>query len=263
MRRGRTAAAATAALLALGLAAGTAAGQSGTEVAEGSLLDPDFLLTVGWIVDPAAEPGEAILGSVKEGDIEDRTLTTFDRVFVPAAVGGRPLAVGDHVQFYRLPRAVAHPVSGAPLGRLRVPTAVGRVDSLTANAARVLLTGAFAAVQVGDRVRRVTAVDTTAAAGSAASGSSGIVVAFQTDKAVHPPYDRLFLLADEGSPAPPPGALVELFRPGEVVEGRTLPERILGRAVVVRSDGGRAAAVLVSVERSDLRVGDGFRAVAR
>jgi hypothetical protein len=40
-----------------------------------------------------------------------------------------------------------------------------------------------------------------------------------------------------------------------------LPDEVLGKAMIVRTDGGLAAAVTFELERADLAVGDLFRAV--
>lgn len=254
---------------AIGLLVGTllggtvAAAQEVEAVSTTSLLAPGHLLSVGWI-DRARELRDAprILGSDREGRIEERSLTIFDRIHLPLIVEGRALAPGDRVQLFRIPRRVVDPVTGEPLGDLVVPTGVAEVDGASGEIADAVVVEAFAPILAGDRVRRVTVADTIApGAGEAVTpGASGYVVEFQEEKAIHPPYDRLFLRREAG-PGLGVGDAVELFRPGEVRNGRRLPDVSLARALVVRVDGDLAAAVLSQTYRSDLVVGDRFREV--
>ena len=88
--------------------------------------------------------------------------------------------------------------------------------------------------------------------------ASGRIVAFQEEKAIQAPYDRLFL-RPEPAGGLAPGQVVDLYRPGEVRDGTRLPDEEIGRALVVRVDGELAAAVLFELSRSDLAVGDRFR----
>lgn len=247
-------------LLVLALAGG-ARGQEADETEPvPSLREPIFLLSVGAIVDPREHADDPrVLGAAGEFDLPDQSLTQSDQVFVARTLEGVPLGSGDAVQFFRLTRQILDPETGAPLGRLLVPTGVGHVDSLTGELARVRIMHAFQPVLVGDHVRAVSAGDTLPADGALpGSAAAGIVIDFQEEKAIYPPFDILFLrLSSPGAAAV--GAPVLLYRDGPVVDGRRLPDVLIARARVVRIDGGVAAAALVEAMRSDLRRGDRFR----
>jgi hypothetical protein len=132
------------------------------------------------------------------------------------------------------------------------------VDSLAGETVRVRVTDAFHPIVVGDRVRVVTATEPVVPA-SGSGFSSGRIVAFQEEKAIHPPFDRMFL-RPEAAGGMAPGQVVELYRPGERRGGVQLPDEVLGKAMIVRVDGLLAAAVTFELERADLGVGDLFRA---
>lgn len=227
-----------------------------------ALLEADYLLSVGEVVD-AGRWGDAemVVGAKAETIVTDRSQTQFDLVYVPRVVEGRSLSSGDVVQFFRLERPIDDPTTREPLGTLLLPTGFGRVDSLAGETARVRVTDAFYAIVVGDRVRIVTdAVGDWPAAIAVAGVPGGRVVAFQEEKAIHPPFDKLFLRPEiAGSVSP--GQVVELYRPGPVRDGVRLPDLILGKAMVVRAEGGTAAAVTYELERADLGPGDLFRPV--
>lgn len=231
----------------------------GAEVLLPALLEPTFLLSVGRIVDPASHRGQLeILGSAKEGDIEERSLSVFDEVFVPAVVDGRPLRPDELVQFYRLGATVPDPESAASWGRILVPTGAGRVDSVSREVARIVVTHAFRPIVAGNAVRRVETADTTAVVSERGErlDAEGYVLAYHPEKAIHPPYDIAYLRIGSGALAP--GESIRLFRDGPVRRGHRLPPIWLGRAMVVRVDGEIAAAILTSTGRSDLRSGDRF-----
>lgn len=248
-------------LLLLLATAGAARGQEAGETEPvPSLREPMFLLSVGAIVDPGDHADDPrILGAAGEFDLPDQSLTQSDQVYVARTLEGVPLGPGDAVQFFRLTRQILDPDTHASLGRLLVPTGVGHVDSLTGELARVRILHAFQPVLVGDRARAVSAGDTVAAGGASAGGAAaGIVIDFQEEKAIYPPFDILFLrLASPGALAV--GAPVLLYRDGAVVGDRRLPDVLIARARVVRVDGSVAAAALVEAMRSDLRRGDRFR----
>lgn len=242
--------------LAGGLLAAPLEGQTGSVVP--ALDEPDFLLSVGMILDVPPDSA-VVLGARKEHPIRERSLTIEDRLYIPSLVSGRPLGLSDMVQFFRITRSVRDPVTDEPLGRLRVPTGVGRVDSLAGGIARVRVTDAYLPILIGDLVRVVTEADTTRADGTGSTGPvEGYVVAFQQDKAIHPPFDVLFLRPSYPA-AFGPGEVVLLHRPGPVVKGLQLPEILIARAVVVRPEGLLPAAVVMESYRSDLKVGDRFR----
>ncbi len=236
----------------------TVGGASGQQAPTPSLRDPVYLLSVGRLVAlDAYGAAPRVRASEAEGDIQDRSLTPFDRVFVQSTLDGHLLDVGDAVQFFRLDRTVADPRDGSTIGRLLVPTGIGRVDSLTPGAARVRITHAYGPVRVGDRARAVETADTLppAAGPGPAPGIEGRVVAFQDAKAIHPPYDVAFLTVPDPG-ALTPGDRVELVRPRHDAAGAALADVYLGEAEVVRVEGGYAAAVLTAMARSDARVGD-------
>jgi hypothetical protein len=224
------------------------------------LLEPEYLLSVGEIVDRATwRDAETVVGAEGETRVADRTQTQYDLLFVPRTVGGRALAPGDRLQFFRLERRIDDPATHEALGTLLIPTGVGTVDSLAGETVRVRVTDAFHPIVVGDRVRVVTATGPTPVAGGSGF-SGGRIVAFQEEKAIHPPFDRMFL-RPEAAGGLAPGQVVQLYRPGERRGGVQLPDEVLGKAMIVRADGGLAAAVTFELERADLAVGDLFRAV--
>jgi hypothetical protein len=247
------------AVAALGLArAGSLAAQVETPIP--ALLEPDFLLSVGDVVDPDRwRDAATVVGSSAETGIADRSHAQYDLVYVPRVVEGRSLSAGDAVQLFRIDRRIDDPATLEPLGRLLLPTGTGLVDSLAGETARVRISDAFHPILLGDRVRNVSdAMRTWPAAVSAAGGSGGRIVAFQEEKAIHPPFDRLFL-RPEVAGGTAPGQVVQLYRPGEMRDGVRLPDTILGKAMVVRAEGPIAAAVTYELERSDLAPGDLFR----
>ena len=249
-------------LLSLAFALASAGlGRAQSEAPVRALLEPGFLLSVGEVVDAARwQDAEAVVGAAGETMVTDRSQTQYDLVHVPRVVEGRSLALGDVVQFFRLERRIDDPVTGEPLGRLLLPTGVGRVEALDGETAAARVTDAFHAVLVGDRVRVVTDSDITAPAPAFAGGPGGRVVTFQEEKAIHPPFDKLFLRPDAaGSTAP--GQVIELYRPGPVRDGVQLPDVVLGKAMVVRAGATVVAAVTYELEGPDLAPGDLYRPV--
>jgi hypothetical protein len=237
-----------------------AAAQDSTEPPIPALLEPTFLLSTGRIVDPGDFRGEGvILGTTRELALRDQSLTAPDRVFVPRNLRSRRLEPGDVVQFYRIERRILDPWTGERLGRLLLPTGLGTVDSLGGEVARVRLTHGFLPVLIGDYARPVEAADTVPHLLAArVQAVEGPVVASQDEKAILPPFDRIFLRA----PTPlalAPGQVVLLYRPGPFEDGRRLPDVAIGRAMVVRVEDRIAAAVLYETYRSDLAPGDRFR----
>ncbi len=229
-----------------------------------AVAEPAFLLSLPWLEPPGTDLDEArVLGAEREGVTSDRSLTTWDRVFLPLVVGGRRLVPGDAVQFYRVGHAAEDPETRERLGRVAVPSAVAVVDSLAGDVSRALVTDAFAPVLVGDLARTVTEADSTwaPAPDPRPIGAEGLVVAFQVEKATVPPLDRLFVRRTAGPP-PAPGDRLLLYRPGPIREGRRLPDLVMGWALVVRTQGDVALAVLIEADRSDLSVGDLFREVS-
>jgi hypothetical protein len=250
-------------LILIGFAAAPAAAQDVVTPPIPALLEPTFLLSTGRIVDADQHRGDAaIVGTTRELAIRDQSLTTPDLVFVPRELRGRLLVPGDLVQFYRIERVVLDPWSGERLGRLLSPTGIGTVESLAADVARVRITHAFLPILIGDYARPVEEPDTlaswTSATARAGSHVEGPVVAFQDDKAIVPPFDRIFLRTSE-THALVPGEVVLVDRPGAVVDGRQLPDVAIGRAMVVLVEGRVATAVLYETYRSDLVPGDRFR----
>ena len=225
-----------------------------------ALLEAEYLLSVGEVVDAARwQDAETVVGAAAETMVTDRSQTQFDLLYVPRVVEGRTLVPGDVIQFFRLDRRIDDPTTREPLGTLLLPTGVGRVDSLGGETATVRATHAFHPILLGDRVRLVGGTVGSVAGVGVGGSSAGRVVAFQEEKAIHPPFDKLFLRPETGDPVAP-GQVVELYRPGPVRDGVRLPEVILGRAMVVRS-GGIAAAVSFELERPDLAPGDLYRSV--
>jgi len=243
-----------------GAAMATAAvAQDSAEPPIPALLESTFLLSTGRIVDADDFRGEGvILGTTRELALRDQSLTAPDRVFVPRSLRSRGLRPDDVIQFYRLERRILDPWTGERLGRLLLPTGLGAVDILGGEVARVRLTHGFLPVLIGDYARPVEEADTLANL-SAVRGQAveGPVVASQDEKAILPPFDRIFLR----TPTPlalAPGQVVLLYRPGPVVDDRRLPDVAIGRAMIVRVEDRMAVAVLYETYRSDLVPGDRF-----
>ncbi|HJR54164.1 MAG TPA: hypothetical protein VJ982_10675 [Gemmatimonadota bacterium] len=243
------------------LMAGAGSARAQSEPPVQALLETGYLLSVGEVVEAGRwRNAEAVVGAAGETMVTDRSQTPFDLVHVPRVVEGRSLVTGDVVQFFRLERRIDDPVTDEALGTLLLPTGVGRVESLDGETAAVRVTDAFHAVLVGDRVRVVNEADMAAPVPAFAGGAGGRIVAFQEEKAIHPPFDKLFLRPDAaGSTAP--GQIIELYRPGPVREGVQLPDVALGKAMVVREGGTLVAAVTYELERADLAPGDLYRPV--
>jgi len=255
---GRAWIAAAAVVLALptAVAAQAEAGADGTVASFG---EPRFLLSVGAIVEPVEIDREArVLGTERESAIREQSLSPPDRVHVPRVIDERPLGIGQRLQLYRTGETILDPVDGTPLGVLRVPTGMGEVDTLAGEIATVRLVRAYRPVQVGDYVRTVGPADTLPpiASGENLRPVEGRLVAFQEEKAVHPPFDVVFLRDDDR--ALEAGDVVLLFRPGPRSEGVELPEVRVAVAVVVRP-GRVPAAILTRTFRSDVGVGDLYR----
>jgi hypothetical protein len=245
-------------------AAAQAGSAAGVEVLR-ALGEPGFLLSLGWIVESSPEDDAAlVLGTEREGEIEDRSLTVFDPVYLPLVVDGRRLAPGDRIQIYRLDRRLTDPETDAPLGRLAVPTGVAVVDAAMGDVTQATIELAFAPVLVGDRIRFVTEADTirSARTDAAPAGADGVIVAFQTEKEILLPYDA-FVVRHGAGPRPSPGDRLLVYRPGPREDGRRLPDVPLGTAVAARVQGDLVIAVLVTTERSDLGLGDRVRAPGR
>lgn len=232
-----------------------------TEVPLPALLEQEFLLSVGEIVDPARwRDAETVLGTAGGEIVAEHSLTVFDLLYVPAVVEGRALAPGDRIQLFRLDRPIEDPETGEWLGDLLVPTGVARVEDIEGEVARVRVTDAFHEILVGDRVRFVDGLEGGGSGATAVAGSGGgRIVAFQEEKAIHPTFDKLFL-RPEVAGALAAGQVVELFRPGRVRDGTRLPDRVLGKAMVVRSHGPLAEAVTFELEGAELEPGDLYRA---
>jgi len=257
-RGGHAWVAASSVVLALPVAAAAQAGGGAAE-GIGSFAEPRFLLSVGSIVEPdEIDHGARVLGTEREGAIRERSLTPPDRVHVPRVIDERPLGIGQRLQLYRTGETILDPVDETPLGLLRVPTGIGEVDTVAGEAATVRLTRAYRPVQVGDYVRTVGPADTLppVASGERLRPVEGRVVAFQEEKAVHPPMDIVFLRDDDR--ALEAGDVVLVFRPGPRSEGVELPEVRVAVAVIVRP-GRVPAAILTRTFRSDVGVGDLYR----
>ena len=240
--------------------AGPAAAQTGPPLS--ALLEADYLLSVGEVVDAARwRESERVVGAAADTMVTERSQTQFDQLYVPRVVEGRTLMPGDMLQFFRLDRRIDDPTTREPLGTLLLPTGVGRVDSLAGETAAVRVTQAFHPILLGDYVRLAgEANGSPPGAGGVVGSSTGTVVAFQEEKAIHPPFDKLFLRPAAGAPVAP-GQVVELYRPGPVRDGVRLPDLILGKAMVVRAGGGVAGAVSFELEQADLAPGDLYRAL--
>jgi hypothetical protein len=240
--------------------AGPAAAQTGAPLS--ALLEADYLLSVGEVVDAARwRESESVVGAAADTMVTERSQTQFDQLYVPRVVEGRTLMPGDMLQFFRLDRRIDDPTTREPLGTLLLPTGVGRVDSLAGETAAVRVTQAFHPILLGDYVRLAgEANGSPQGAGAVVGSSTGTVVAFQEEKAIHPPFDKLFLRPAAGAPVAP-GQVVELYRPGPVRDGVRLPDLILGKAMVVRAGGGVAGAVSFELEQADLAPGDLYRAL--
>jgi hypothetical protein len=239
--------------------AGPAAAQTGPPLA--ALLEADYLLSVGEVVDAARwRESASVVGAAADTMVTERSQTQFDLLYVPRVVDGRTLVPGDMLQFFRLDRRIDDPTTREPLGTLLLPTGVGRVDSLAGETAAVRVTHAFHPILLGDYVRLAGEANGGPPGAGAPGSATGTVVAFQEEKAIHPPFDMLFLRPAAGDLVTP-GQVVELYRPGPVREGVRLPDLVLGKAMVVRAEGIVAGAVSFELEQADLAPGDLYRAL--
>lgn len=219
---------------------------------------PSFLLSVGSVVDSdEIDDAGRILSTPLETVIRDQSLSPPDRIHVPRVIEGSALEPGDRLLLFQKARKIVDPVTEEALGTLLLPTGVAEVEGLEGEVATARLWRGFRPVQVGDRVRRVTPADTLPPmGGERARRAEGRLVAFQEEKALHPPFDVTFLRDDARELTA--GDVVLLFREEETAGGRELPEVRLGLAVVVRP-GRVAAAVLTRMLRSDLVAGVRYR----
>lgn len=239
-----------------------AAGQEVVEetIAVASFGKPSFLLSVGSVVDSdLIDDAGRIVATPLETAIRDQSLSPPDRVHVPRVLEGAPLAEGDRLLVFREAREIVDTVTEEALGTLLLPTGVAEVEGFEDDVAIARLWKAYRPVQVGDRVRRITPADTLPPTGAGGVRSAeGQLVAFQEEKAIHPPFDIAFLRDDPRALAA--GDVVLLFREAETSRGRgrDLPDVRLGIAVVVRP-GPVAAAILTRIFRSDIVPGVRYR----
>lgn len=239
--------------------------QETADVPYPALLEPSLLLSVGSIVDPTLyEKAPVILGSAREKELVGQSLTTTDILFVSRTVDGKELEPGQWVQFFRLARWIIDPHTFERLGWLLVPTGAGRVDSLTGDVAWVAVIHAYEPIQVGDYVRTVAEEDTlmVGRADRSTDVTEGYVIAFQNERAIHPPTDIVFLRLSR-TDALSAGDEIAIYHPGGFQNGIELPQLAIAKAIVVRVLGQVAAAILTDTNRSDLEGGYPYRRVAR
>jgi hypothetical protein len=202
------------------------------------------------------EDDGAVLAAANEGSIPERSLTLFDFIHVDLEFDGRPATVGDTLLVYREEGDLENPASHRVLGRIVYPTGLAVVTSVGTDVASAVIVGAFDAVQIGQRVQFLKPRQSPLPVGEQ-SGGEGIVLGLRDRSAIQPPFAIIYLDLPPGS-ALRPGQEIALVRPAEV-DGRELPEIDIGSARVLDVGEAAVTAVVVALERSDLRSGDRYR----
>lgn len=245
---------------ALGLSA--AAGAQAPEHAGGG--PPETALSAltvaaGYVAPEAslADDGE-ILASATEGGIEERSLSAFDVIHVDPSFDGRRAAVGDSLLLYLDAGELRHPTTGASLGRVVHPTGMAIVTSLEGEVASGVIVWGFDAVVAGQRVQYLKPRGEALPAGERLGGE-GVVVGLRERGATVVPYSIIYLDLPRGGGLAA-GEDVRLGRPA-FEEGRELPEIEIGKARVLDAGATAATAIVLDLDRSDLRVGDRYRPV--
>jgi hypothetical protein len=255
----RAAATALACLSALGPSAGA---QGDTpDLARGSVRADsawlDLGIAAGYVAPKVAlEDDGRVIASATEGDIPERSLTLFDVIHVDPVVEGRSLAPGDTLLVYRDAGDLQNPVDGKTLGRIVYPSGLAVVTDAQAEVASARIVAAFDAVQVGQAVQHLKAAASPIPMGERAAGE-GVVVGVRDAVAVLEPLGVIFLDLPAGS-VPAVGQKVELVRPVRL-DGRELPDLRIGYARVVDVGESAATAVVIQLDRSDLRLRDHYR----
>lgn len=218
-------------------------------------------IAAGYVSPEAAlEDDGRVIASATEGAMPERSLSVFDVVHLDAVFDGRPAAVGDTLLVYRRGRSLESPATHRSLGRVVYPTGVAVVRSTEGDVASAQLVDAFDAVQVGQSVQYLKPAQSLVPADERVPGE-GVVVGFKDRSAIQEPFAILYLDLPPGSDLRP-GQELKLVRP-DAVDGRTLPEIELGSARVLDVGEAAATAAVTALARSDLRVGDRYRAVER
>jgi hypothetical protein len=218
-------------------------------------------IAAGYVSPEAALADDGrVIASATEGAIPERSLSVFDVVHLDAVFDGRPTAVGDTLLVYRRGRYLESPATHRGLGRVVYPTGMAVVRSIEGDVASAQLVDAFDAVLVGQSVQYLKPARSPVPADERIPGE-GLVVGFKDRSAIQPPFAVLYLDLAPGSDLRP-GQELKLVRP-DAVDGRTLPEIELGSARVLDVGEAAATAAVTALARSDLRVGDRYRAVER
>lgn len=216
-------------------------------------------VAAGYVAAPEAlEDDGVIVASATEGEIEERSLSVFDVIHVTPSFDGRAVAVGDTVLLYRDDGELRHPESGESLGRIVHPTGLAAVTATEGDVASAVIVEAFAPVVAGQGVQYLRSGDSPLPAGELVRGE-GVVVGLRDPAAIVEPYAVVYLDLPAGADLQA-GEDVELFRLVSE-ENRELPEVLLGTARVLDVGPAAATAIVVTLDRSDLEVGDRYRAV--
>lgn len=225
-------------------------------VADGESALRVVTVAAGYVARPIAlENDGEVLASAAEGEVPERSLSTFDEIYLPLAFDGRPTAPGDSVLVYADGGELHHSRTGASLGRIVYPTGIAVVTSLGADVASAVLARSFAPVVVRQRVQYLGARAGAVPVGER-EGGEGLVVGFRDEAAIVEPYAVIYLdlLPGTGLRA---GSKVMLVR-SQAVKGRQLPEVEIGTARVLDVGESVATAIVLDLARSDLERGDRY-----
>ncbi len=216
-------------------------------------------IAAGYVAqDASLEDDGRILASATEGSLAERSLTVFDVIHVDAVFDGRAAAVGDTLLVYRRGRDLESPASHEQLGRVVYPTGLAVVTATARDVASAEIVSAFHPVQTGQRVQYLKARPGPVPVGERAPGV-GLVVGVRDRSAVQAPFAIIYLDLPPGSDLRV-GQEVALVRPA-AEDGRELPEIELGSARVLDVGEAAATATVTALARSDLGVGDRYRAL--
>lgn len=217
-------------------------------------------MAAGYVAAPAALADDGVIvASATEGAIEERSLSVFDVIHVDPTFDGRPATVGDTLLLYRDAGDVLHPRTRSSLGRIVYPTGLATVVALEGDVASAVITSAFAPVVAGQRVQYQIERGSLLPAGERPVGE-GLVVGLREKSAIVEPYAVIYLDLPPGGDLVE-GSLVRIFRL-DFEEGRELPPVDVGTARVLDAGGAVATAVVLGLERSDLKVGDRYEVLA-
>jgi hypothetical protein len=216
-------------------------------------------IAAGYVAaESALDDDGRVLATATEGSLVERSLSVFDVIYVDRSFDGRVATVGDTLLVYKRGRELDSPDSDASLGRIVYPTGLGVVTAVGNDVASVEIVRAFHPVLVGQQVQYLKPGPVALPEGERGTGE-GRVVGLRDRSAIQEPFAIIFL------DVPPGGGLqvgqpVALVRPA-FQDGLALPEIEIGSALVLDVGATAATAAVTRLDRSDLTVGDSYRAV--